>query len=62
MLTDEEKLVIRCAYADLLGSLQNYEQQSYSEHDWDAHRTTLQEMETTFDFLNNDIPKNREDD
>jgi hypothetical protein len=51
MLNDNQKLVIKCAYADLLGALQNYEQGSYAYHDWDAHKQTLEELISLFPFV-----------
>lgn len=50
-MTEEQILVIKCAYADLKGALQSYEQMAYSEHDWDSHRLTIEEMEIYFDFI-----------
>lgn len=50
-LTEEEKTIIRCAYADLVGALQAYQAQDRLSHDWDAHTTTIMEMETAFPFL-----------
>ena len=55
-MTNSQALAIRCAYADLLGALQNYEQGSYADHDWDAHRTTIEEMEAEFsDILKKEL-------
>lgn len=50
-MTQHQVLAVKCAYADLIGSLENYERGSYHEHDWDAHRTTIEELESEFDFL-----------
>ena len=50
-MTQQQELAIKCAYADLIGALQNYEQHTYHDHDWDAHRLTIEELEAEFDFL-----------
>lgn len=47
-MTEEQVKAIKCAYADLLGALQNYEQGTCSDHDWEAHKLTLEEMQTAF--------------
>jgi hypothetical protein len=47
-MTEVQILAIKCAYADLLGALQNYEQGTFSDHDWDAHKLTLDEMVMAF--------------
>jgi hypothetical protein len=46
-----QKQAIKCAYADLRGALECYEKGAYSEHDWEAHRLTIQELEEEFYFL-----------
>ncbi len=51
MLTELQKLAIKCAYADLLGALQNYEQGNYADHDWDAHKQTIEELSSHFPFV-----------
>lgn len=47
-MTEEQIIAIKCAYLDLKGSLEGYEQGSYSDHDWKAHRLTIEEMEAAF--------------
>jgi hypothetical protein len=54
-MTPEQMLAIKCAYADLLGALQNYEQGSYADHDWDAHRLTIEDMKAFFPDLIKDL-------
>lgn len=50
-LTDAQKSIIRCAYSDLVGSLQNHNKYGYGdEHDWEAHKKTIKELEA-FDFV-----------
>ena len=50
-LTYSQVQAIRCAHADLVGALQNFENQTYSEHDWKAHKLSISELESEFDFL-----------
>jgi hypothetical protein len=50
-MTQEQIQAVKCAHADLRGALQNYLQGSYSDHDWDAHRLSIEELEAAFDFL-----------
>ena len=50
-LTPTQFLAIKCAHADLKGALEHFGKGTYSEHDWDAHRLTIEELETEFDFL-----------
>lgn len=57
-MSNDQILAIKCAYADLKGALENYEDGTYHQHDWDAHRLTIEELEHEFDFL---TEKDRED-
>jgi hypothetical protein len=50
-MTDEQKMVIRCAFADLCGAMQAYLQGDSHTHDWKAHGLTIHEMSQAFDFL-----------
>jgi hypothetical protein len=50
-MTAQQILAIKCAYLDLVGAVQNYENQTYAEHDWKAHKTTIEELEQNFEFL-----------
>lgn len=50
-MTKGQVLAIMCAYADLKGALENYEDGTYHQHDWDAHRLTIEELESEFEFL-----------
>lgn len=51
-MTPEQILAIRCAYADLKGSMEAKENNDIHSHDWKAHDLTIQELEEAFDFLN----------
>jgi len=52
-MNQEQMFAIKCAYADLQGSLEDYKKGNHdSFHDWDAHLITIQGLETTFPELN----------
>jgi hypothetical protein len=50
-MTSEQLDAVRCAFADLQGSLQAYQSGDIGSHDWKAHVLTLQEMVQAFPFL-----------
>ena len=50
-MTESEKIVIRCAYADLKGALEAKESLDQLQHDWKAHSLTVMEMEEAFPFV-----------
>jgi hypothetical protein len=50
-MTDEQKMAIRCAFADLCGAMQAHLQGDNHTHDWKAHLLTIYEMAQAFDFL-----------
>jgi hypothetical protein len=50
-MTEEQKNVIRCAYADLVGALQARNQLDIEVHDWKSHLLTIEELEEAFDFI-----------
>tara|TARA_R110000824_G_scaffold201667_4_gene385770 strand:- start:587 stop:757 length:171 start_codon:yes stop_codon:yes gene_type:complete len=52
-LTEEQKSVIICAYLDLVGALKAWRDGDVMSHDWDAHHTTINELEESFDFIEN---------
>ena len=47
----EQITAIQCAFADLQGAYQAYEQGNMHLHDWKAHALTIQEMSEQFSFL-----------
>lgn len=49
-----QETALRCAYADLLGALQAFQQLDIHAHDWKAHELTLQELAEAFPFLDAD--------
>jgi hypothetical protein len=50
-MTPCQEQAIKCAYADLKGALECYKKGAYGEHDWKAHKLTIQELEEEFYFL-----------
>jgi hypothetical protein len=48
MLTKEQVLAIRCAFADLSGAYQVAVQQDYSCHDWRCHYQTMKDLKEAF--------------
>ena len=51
-MTPEQDLAIACAFADLCGALQDYEQRGSGDsyHDWDAHRQSIADMANAFNL------------
>jgi hypothetical protein len=54
-MTDLQKYAIRCAYLDLVGAYQANSQNYNYSHDWDAHLTSIDELEVAFPDLLADI-------
>jgi len=50
-MTDEEKIAICCAYADLCGAMQARAQGDVEIHDWKSHRVTIEDLEEMFSFI-----------
>lgn len=50
-MTKEQKSAVVCAYLDLLGALEAYDNCDPSQHDWKAHRLTIDELREAFEFL-----------
>lgn len=57
-MTKAQQFAIRCACADLIGAI---EAKEYPEnHDWKAHKQTIQDLIETFPFLNDFKPTLKE--
>jgi hypothetical protein len=54
-MTKEQQLAIRCACADLLGSIQAHRQLDPFVHDWKAHLLSIEELISVFPFLNQEF-------
>lgn len=50
-MTEEQKRVLMCAYADLVGAWEAYDNCDPASHDWKAHRLTIDELREAFSFL-----------
>lgn len=50
-MTKKQQISIRCACADLLGSIQAHRQLDPFVHDWESHLLSIQELIETFPFL-----------
>lgn len=60
-LTETQMSAIRCAFADLCGSMQVYLQDDITAHDWRAHMMTILELQEAFDFVG-ELPRDLADD
>jgi S-formylglutathione hydrolase FrmB len=54
VMSDKQKQAVACALADLIGSLQAFEQDDIHVHDWQAHQQSIDDLLEAFDFLNLD--------
>lgn len=50
-MTPEQITAVKCAYADLVGILQCYNQHSTTVHDWESHLESIQDLEKHFPFI-----------
>jgi hypothetical protein len=50
-MTITQRNAIKCAYLDLIGAKQAKEQCDIHAHDWNAHESTIEELEQAFKFL-----------
>ncbi len=50
-ISDKQANAIRCAHADLQGTMQCHEQADFGQHDWKAHQLSINELEEAFPFL-----------
>jgi hypothetical protein len=47
-MKNKTKTAIRCAFADLIGAVQAYNQGDYHLHDWEAHITSIEDLKQEF--------------
>lgn len=47
-MNEEQIVAVKCAYADLVGVLQCYNQHETTVHDWEAHYQTIRDLEDVF--------------
>lgn len=59
-MNDRQKETIQCAFADLCGSLQSFNQLPYkaSMHDWEAHGQSILDLIKYFPELKLELPEN----
>lgn len=50
-MTNKQKTAIKCAFADLVGSLQAHNEWAWGAHDWKAHETSILDLQEAFKFL-----------
>ena len=50
-MTEQQITAIKCALADLQGSLQAFQQSDMYAHDWEAHQQSIDDLLNEFDFL-----------
>jgi hypothetical protein len=51
MLSKQQEVAIKCAIADLIGSMQAKNNLDFQSHDWKAHRNTIDELADAFPEL-----------
>ena len=52
MLNDRQKIAIRCAFADLLGSMEAYLDGDSHSHYWKEHLQSLKDLQEAFPDMN----------
>lgn len=60
-MTKEQIQAIRCAFADLCGSLQAFHQSDIHVHDWRGHQQSLEDLMEAFPELELELPDNLKD-
>ena len=53
-MNEKQILAVRCALADLQGSLQAFQQSDIHVHDWRAHEQSIDDLLETLEFLNDE--------
>lgn len=53
-MTKEQQSAIKCAYLDLLGAMEAMEAGDIHQHDWKAHRLTIDDLVEQFPFVEDD--------
>ena len=51
MLSKQQEFAIKCAIADLIGSMKAKNNLDFGSHDWKAHLTTIDELADAFSEL-----------
>lgn len=50
-MTNDQIVAIKCAYADLVGVLQCFNQCAVTTHDWESHLESIRDLEKQFAFI-----------
>jgi hypothetical protein len=50
-MNEQQIAAIKCAFADLQGALQAFNQMDTHAHDWEAHAMSIDDLLNAFDFL-----------
>ena len=54
-MNEKQKMAIRCALLDLIGSLEAKEQNDIHAHDWRGHEMSIEDLENAFPEIVSDI-------
>jgi hypothetical protein len=55
-LFNKQHWAVRCALSDLIGALQAHEEPHFHVHDWEAHKTTINDLADAFG-LEDELPE-----
>ena len=50
-MTEDQIIAVKCAYADLVGVLQCFNQHQVTVHDWESHLESIRDLEDKFAFI-----------
>ena len=56
-MNHDQKLAVTCAFADLCGALQAFQQLDIHAHDWRAHQQSIEDLMDAFPNLNLTLPE-----
>jgi len=56
-MNHDQKVAVMCAFADLCGALQAYQQLDMHAHDWRAHQQSIEDLMNLFPNLNLTLPE-----
>jgi hypothetical protein len=55
-MTNEQVIAIKCAFADLCGALQAFQQNDIHTHDWEAHLESIEDLVKQFPNIDLELP------
>jgi len=56
-MNNDQTLAIACAFADLCGALQAFQQLDLHAHDWRAHQQSIEDLMAAFPDINLMLPE-----